>query len=166
MLENPDLIRHEIGQRIKKIQNSNPTKKRKDVLEKEIRRQQKGIEKLLDAYQEGLLELDELRNRLPGLRKRKEALLSEKRNLEATVTDRQTFLRLADNIENFLERIRSRADTLEVLERQKILRLVVKEILVYENTIKIRHLIPITQTSSPSGLPGRGNLSTGYLLGE
>ena len=164
LLENPDLIRHEIRQRIKKIKNSNPTKKRKDVLDKEIRRQQKGIEKLLDAYQEGLLELDELRNRLPALRKRKEALLSKKRNLEATVADRQTFLRLADNIENFLERIRSRADTLAVLERQKILRLVVKEILVYENTIKIRHLIPITQNSSPSGLPGRGNLSTGYLL--
>ena len=41
LLENPDLIRHEIGQRIKKIQNSNPTKKRKDVLDKEIRQQRK-----------------------------------------------------------------------------------------------------------------------------
>ena len=164
LLENPELIRQEIGQRIKKIQNSNPTKKRKDVLDKEIMRQQKGIEKLLDAYQENLLELDELRNRLPDLRKRKEALLSEQRNLEVTAADQQTFLRLADNIENFLERLHSRADTLDVLERQKILRLVVKDILVYENTIKIRHLIPITETSRPSGLSSRENLPNGYLL--
>ena len=110
LLENPDLIRQEIGQRIKKIQNSNPTKTRKDVLDREIMRQQKGIEKLLDAYQEGLLEIDELRNRLPDLRRRKAALLSEQRSLEVTAADQQTFLRLADNIENFLERLRSRAD--------------------------------------------------------
>lgn len=100
LLESPELVRHEIGRRIKKIQNSSPTNKRKDVLDKEIMRQQKGIEKLLDAYQEGLLELDELRNRMPDLRKRKEALLSQQRNLAVTAADQQTFLRLADNIEN------------------------------------------------------------------
>jgi hypothetical protein len=65
------------------------------------------LEKLLDAYQEGLLELDELRSRLPNLRKRSESLQSELRSLEATTGDRQTLLRLADNIGNFLERLRT-----------------------------------------------------------
>jgi site-specific DNA recombinase len=69
LLEDPALIRREIQRRLQKIQDSNPTKKRKEVLDKEITRQQKGIEKLLDAYQEGLLKLDELRSRMPMLRK-------------------------------------------------------------------------------------------------
>ena len=45
------------------------------------------MEKLLDAYQEGLLELNELRNRLPSLRKASEALQAELRSLEAISPD-------------------------------------------------------------------------------
>ena len=96
------MIRHEIQRRLQEIQDSNPTKKRKEVIDREITRHQKGIEKLLDAYQEGLLELDELRSRMPNLRKRSEALQAELRSLEAIAVDQQTFLRLAENIEGFL----------------------------------------------------------------
>ncbi len=163
LLEDPELIRQEIQRRLQEIQDSNPTQKRKEVLDREITRQQKGIEKLLDAYQEGLLELDELRSRLPNLRKRNEALQSELRSLEATTADQQTFLRLADNIGNFLERLRSTAYTLDVTERQKILRLVVKEILIYKETIKIKHSIPTTGATAPSGISGRGDMPS-YLL--
>jgi site-specific DNA recombinase len=163
LLEDPEMIRKEIQRRIKEIQNSSPTRKRKEVLNREITRQQKGIEKLLDAYQEGLLKLDELRDRLPNLRKRSDALQSELRSLEAASANQQTFFRLADNIENFLERLRRNADTLDVIERQKILRLVVKEILIHKETIKVRHSIPIPGTTAPSGPSGRENVPS-YLL--
>jgi site-specific DNA recombinase len=163
LLEDPELIRQEIQRRLQEIQNSNPIKKRKEVLDREIARQQKSIEKLLDAYQEGLLELEELRCRLPNLRKRSESLQSELRSLEATAGDRQILLRLAENMGNFLERLRCGADTLEVIERQKILRLVVKEILIHKETIKIRHSIPITGTQATSGVSGREDIPS-YLL--
>jgi site-specific DNA recombinase len=163
LLEDPALVRHEIQRRLQEIQDSNPTQKRKEVIDREIIRQQKGIEKLLDAYQEGLLKLDELRSRLPHLRKRNDTLQSELRSHEATVVDQQTFLRLAENIETFLVRLRSTADTLDVIERQKILRLVVKEILIHKDAIKIRHSIPINRTVTPTGPSERGN-APGYLL--
>ena len=163
LFKNPEMISTEIQRRIKEIKDSSPTRKRKEILDREITRQQKGIEKLLDAYQEGFLKLDELRDRLPNLRKRSEALQAELRNLEATAVDQQTFLRLAENIGNFLERLRCNADTLDVSERQKILRLVVKEILVHKETIKIKHSIPITGTTTPSGPSGIENVPS-YLL--
>jgi len=59
--------------------------------------------------------------------------------------------RLAETLTACLTRLRSAAETLSVLERQKILRLLVKEILVGEDTITIRHRIPI-----PSGPPQNG----------
>jgi site-specific DNA recombinase len=165
LFEDPEIIRQEIQRRIQQIQDSNPTKKRKEVLDKQIVHQQKGIEKLIDAYQEGLLELDELRNRMPDLRKRKEALLSELRTIESTVADQQTFLRMADNIEGFLERLRYTADNLDVLDRKKILRLVVKEILVFKDTIKIKHSIPITVPPRTPDISGaEKGLSKSYLL--
>jgi len=154
LIEDPDLVRTEIQRRIEEIQNSNPTRKRKEVLTKQTNRIRNSIEKLLDAYQEGLLRLEELRNRLPQLRKKEEAARSELLSLEAAAVDQETFLRLADNIEDFLGRLRTAADTLNITERQKVLRLVVKEILVYQDTIKIRHSIPITE-QKPSGSSGR-----------
>jgi site-specific DNA recombinase len=163
LLENPEMIRSEIRRRIRQIQDSSPTKRRKEVVEKEIVRVDKGIEKLLDAYQEGLLQLEELRRRMPDLRKKQQSLNSELGSLEVATVTQQGFLRLAENMEDFLGRLRKTADSMDVAERQKILRLVVKEILIDLETIKIRHSIPLTGDSSESGtLKGTGVPS--YLL--
>ena len=70
---------------------------------------------------------------------------------------------MVDTIGNFLDRLRNSADTLDVIERQKVLRLVVKEILVHNETIKIKHSIPVTRAAKPSGPSGGGNVPS-YLL--
>jgi len=163
LLQHPDLIRSEIQRRIKGIQDSNPTKRRKESLTKEITRLEKGIEKLVDAYQEGLLELEELRKRIPQLRKRDKALKSELHGLEAAIADQQAWLRLAYTMEDFLGRLRITANTLSITERQRILRLLVKEIVVYPYTIKIKHSIPVTGPSTPSKSSHMEELP-GYLL--
>jgi site-specific DNA recombinase len=163
LLEDPDLVRAEIQRRIKEIHDSNPTKRRKEALSKEIRRVQKAIEKLLDAYQEGLVKLEELRKRLPELRRRQEGLNSELYSLEAACADQQAFLRLANTIETFLERLRATAQTLSVTQRQKVLRLVVKEILVHPKTIKIKHSIPVSRPNTPVESSGTSEMPS-YLL--
>ena len=63
---------------------------------------QKSTHRLVDAYQEGLLSLEELRRRVPDLKKRKAALTSELRTLEASVVDEQKRLQLVENLEHFL----------------------------------------------------------------
>lgn len=160
LLENPELIRGEIQRRIRQIQNSSPTKRRKESIEKEIKRINNSIGKLLDAYQEGLLLLEELRKRIPALRARQQALWSEFNSLEATVASQHGFLSLAENMENFLNQLRKTADSMNVPDQQKILRLVVKEILIDLDTIKIRHSIPVTmahrqeESAESLGIPG------------
>ena len=163
LLESPELIRSEITRRIKQIQDSSPTKRRKDAVEREITRIGKSIEKLLDAYQEGLIQVEELRRRMPGLRKRQEALKAELNSLEAASSNHKQFLRLAENIEDFLGRLRKTADSMSVRDRQKIIRLVVKEILVDLDTIKIMHSIPVSEVSPGSGPEGGPEIPS-YLL--
>jgi site-specific DNA recombinase len=163
LLENPELIRAEIQRRLKQIQDSSPTKRRKEAVEKEVARIDKSIEKLLDAYQEGLLRLEELRKRMPGLRKRQDARKSELNSLEVAAASHQGFLRLAESMEDFLARLRKTAHSMSVSDRQKILRLVVKEILIDFETIKIRHSIPVTRPNPPPGPPKRSEMPS-YLL--
>ncbi len=167
LMENPDLIRKEINRRIQEAQDSNPTKTRKETLVKEITRVRNGIDRLLNAYQEDLLQLSELRIRIHGLRKRDSALKSELHSLEAKMVDQETCLQLVNRIDDFLKRIRNSAECLNVSSRQKILRLIVKEILVGPKTLTIKHSIPIRGSSSvprePSGPSGYPEVPS-YLL--
>src|SRR5262249_12934871 len=89
-----------------------------------------------------------LRERMPVLRQRQQTLRAELQAIADQTSDRAAFLRLAETLTAFLARLRSAAETLSVMERQRIVRLLVKDVLVGEGTITIRHSIPI-----PSGPP-------------
>jgi site-specific DNA recombinase len=108
----------------------------------------KGVERLLNAYQEALLSIEQLRERMPALRQRERTLRAELQAIADQANDRAAFLRLAETLTAFLTRLRNAAETINVTERQRIVRLVVKHVLVGDDTITIRHSIPV-----PSGPP-------------
>jgi len=126
----------------------------------------KGIERLLGAYQESLMSIDELRERMPGLRQREQALHAELQAISDQANDRAAFLRLAENLTAFLSRLRGAADTLSITERQRIVRLVVKDVLIGEDTITIRHSISVPQQGPEKGgnPPQSGVGGRNYLL--
>ena len=153
LLEDPTLIQHELDRRLAAARACDPTQQREHSLQRERTRVGKSIERLLNAYQEELVSLEQLRERMPALRQREQALRAELQAIADQAQDRATFLRLAETLTAFLARLRCAADTLDVIERQRIVRLVVKEILVGDDTIVIRHSIPVAPTPSPSGSP-------------
>jgi site-specific DNA recombinase len=107
------------------------------------------MERLVTAYQESLLSLEELRARMPELRRRERTLQAELQSLTDQTNDRAAYLRLTETLASFLARLHSSAQTLDIAERQRIVRLLVKEVLVGDDTIIIRHSIPIP--AAPSG---------------
>src|SRR5215471_4530830 len=159
LLEDPTLIQRELDRRLEAARASDPTRKREQSLQRESTHVGKGIERLLNAYQEGLLSIEQLRERMPVLRQRQQTLSAELQAIADQTNDRAAFLRLAETLIAFLARLRSAAETLSVIERQKIVRLLVKDVLVGEDIITIRHSIPI-----PSGLPQNGPNGQNYLL--
>jgi site-specific DNA recombinase len=76
---------------------------------------------------------------------------AELQSIVTQAQDRAAHLRLAQTFSAFLSRLRSSAKTLDVLERQRIVRLLVKEILVGDDAIIIRHSIPITPSGPDDG---------------
>ena len=143
LLEDPELIHNELDRRLAAAREADPTKRREEALRRDLVRIRKSIDRLLTAYQEGLLSLDELRQRLPNLRRREQADNAELQAIVDQSVDRATYLRLAETLTTFLARLRSSADALDVSERQRVLRLLVKEILVSDDKIIIRHCIPL-----------------------
>lgn len=150
LLDDPSLIHSEIQRRLEAARNADPRRRREADLRRERARLDNGIERLVNAYQEGLLTLAELRQRMPSLRKHQQAVESELHSLEMAAADQSRYLQLAETLGEFRAKLRARANSLDVRERQKILRLLVKEVLVDRETVTIRHSIPIPQYSPPS----------------
>ena len=148
LLEEPALIQQELDRRLAAAQAADPTKKRTQAVERDLKRVGKSMERLLTAYQEDLLSLGQLRERMPLLRQREQTLRHELNALVEQTRERAAHLGLAETLSVFLTRLRGAAETLDIVERQRIVRLVVKEVLVNDDTIVIRHCIPV-----PSGPP-------------
>jgi len=153
LLEDPTLIQQELDRRLAAARSSDPAMKREQSLHRELTHVGKSIERLVNAYQEQLLSIEQLRERMPLLRQREQRLRAELQAIADQAADRATFLRLAETLAAFLGRVRSAADTLDVIERQRIVRLVVKDILIGDDTIVIRHCIPTGSAPPPHGGP-------------
>ena len=171
LLDDPQLIQAEIDRRQQAARSADPLSKREEELRREQARVEKTSERLVTAYQEGLVTLAQLRQRMPALQKQTQAVESELKSLKMAVLDEAKYLQLAESLGSFRSKLRARADSLETAVRQQILRLVVKEVLVGTDTITLRHSIPIPKSgprSSGSPAPASGVTGSkptpGYLL--
>lgn len=144
LLEDPALVRAEIDRRLQAARTEHPAARRREALERDLTRAEAAIARLIEAYQEQLLSLDELRARMPALRKRQTTLRAQLDALDAELHDAETYLKLADTLEGFLGRLADGLEQLSVEEQQRILRLVVREVLIGgdDDKITIRHSIP------------------------
>jgi site-specific DNA recombinase len=151
LLENPSRIGVELDRRLRELRSSHPVAVQRFRVERERSKVATSISRLVDAYQEQLLSLAELRRRLPALRKREVSLATQLQSLDAQAVDQETYLALAQNLEAFTARLRESARQASIAERQRVVRLLVKEVLVGPERILIRHSIP---TSRPDPTPG------------
>src|ERR1700722_1007243 len=155
LLDDPTLIQAELDRRMEPAKRTDQLRKRGDILQREQVRIQKNIDRLVTAYQESLVTLEQLRQRMPDLRRQEQAVQSELVSLAEAAADQSKYLRLVETLAEFRGRLRLRADSLIVGERQQILRLLVKEILVGKEIVTIRHSIPTRHSGAgPNGSPG------------
>ena len=150
LLADPGLIRGEIDRRLHELRAANPATTQKSRLELELNRCARTITRLLQAYQEELVLLEELRERMPELRQKKSTIRAQLDALEMETIDQKTYVALAENLENFLRRLRDGAEKSSIEDRQRVVRLLVKDVLVGPERIVIRHSIP-TRSPDPGG---------------
>ena len=94
---------------------------------------------------------------MPHLRARETSLRGQINALNAQAADRDAYLKLADDLEGFLARLRGNAATATVDGRRRVLRLLVKDVLIGPEKITIRHRIPVREPAGSSGRPPQHN---------
>jgi site-specific DNA recombinase len=143
LLADPQLIRTEIDRRLEAARTADPVARQRKRLQIALAKATAAISSMIEALAEGLITIDELRARMPNLRARETSLRNQIDALEAQLVDREVYLALAEDLEGFLAQLRNGADTASVTERQRVLRLLVKDVLIGPEKITIRHRIPV-----------------------
>jgi site-specific DNA recombinase len=172
LIEDPALIQAELARRVQAARRSHPAKLHQERTARELLQIQRRVERLLTAYQEELLDLDELRRRMPALRRQEARLKAELESLDGMLADQSAWLHLVHTLNEFLERLRGQAQTTDVLTHQRIMRLIVKEVIVGDDSITIRHSIPSSNRSAggptggaePPASPAASRTTAGSLL--
>jgi site-specific DNA recombinase len=129
------------------------------ALDVRIGRVEREDHRLLDAYQAGVIDLEELterrqvlKDRLQGLREQQDQqarLRQERARAEAVLTD----------LTAFCERIQARLGDASFEDKQAILQLLIERIIVGKETLEIRHVIPLNG-------PGLGGSETVRLRSD
>ncbi|MGA8460108.1 MAG: hypothetical protein WB800_32240, partial [Streptosporangiaceae bacterium] len=123
---------------------------------------------MIEAFQEQLITIDELRARMPALRARETNLRGQAAALDTQLADRDAYLKLADDLEGFLAQLRGNSHDASTTERQRVLRLLVKDVLIGPEKVTIRHRIPIRERTTgdkePTSADTEGDHAASYPL--
>ena len=101
LLEYPGLLQTELDRRPQAARTTDPLRRRETTLRRDHTRLAKSMGRLLTAYQESLITLEQLRCRMPELRKQQQAIEAELQSLEMAAVDQTRYLRLVETLTEF-----------------------------------------------------------------
>ncbi len=104
---------------------------------------EKQNQRLLDAYQSEVIELDELTSRRQALEQQRQVLENRVSELEQLALQQARQEALASDMAEFCENINSMLQSPTPQEKQQVLRLVVDHILVGKEQLIIKHVVPL-----------------------
>jgi site-specific DNA recombinase len=113
---------------------------------------QRGIARLIDAYQEGFLERTEFEPRIRAARERLARLESEAEALAGREIEEGEMRRVVDQLESFAARVRDGLETADWDARREIMRALIRKVEIGEGAIRIEYKVgPLPFDRGPSG---------------
>ena len=145
ILKNPKLVEKEIERRSAEDPGWKRLNERKMDLKRIHNKLTSSRNKLLDAYTEGeCLSLDELKKRMVILNQQIQQVEKEKAIIEAQTNNKEQFKQSQLTLEKFSESLANSSVGLTIEEKQRVVRALIHEIVILEDSINIRHCIPIS----------------------
>lgn len=100
-------------------------------------------QRLLDAYQAEALDIAELKERRAQIAGRRQVLTAQREQQTRLQAEQHTARELWADLRSFCERTRSRLEETGLADRQRLLQLLIERVIVGDDTLEIRHVIPL-----------------------
>jgi site-specific DNA recombinase len=114
--------------------------------------------RLVDAYQAGIIELEELKERRTKVARQREALTTQYEQRARLRREATQAREVLEDLEAFCGRINARLEEATFEEKQAILQLLIERVIVGEDTLEIHHVIPLHgPPGEPKGSPASPN---------
>ena len=143
LLRNPQVLIEQYNQR-QDSDYGTPEQQEQQRLKRRLAGLKRESKRLVDAYQSGVIELDDLKDRRDRVAEECRRLEDRLNSLEQQRQGQQRQAALATTLEEFCRNIGAALDNPSFETKQKILRLVVERIEFVEDQITIKHVIPIS----------------------
>jgi site-specific DNA recombinase len=111
-------------------------------LERQLTALEREVQRLIDAYQASVIDLPELQTRRQRIEEHGQVLRQRVRELAHQRESREQQLRLLQGLDEFCASIRDALQTPSFTVKQKVLQLVVDQVIVEEQRITVRHVVP------------------------
>jgi site-specific DNA recombinase len=134
-------------------EEQNPNLDEGDRLTSRLRALERQWTRLLDAFQEGLLDKAELTQRKTRLDAEREALQQRLAGLQTQQRRKQITAQMMQDFEAFCHQIQASLDDPSLQVQQEVIRLLIDHIVVSNDAITIKHIIPTDDDCRL--LPGR-----------
>jgi len=122
-----------------------------EALDRHIVRLRRGVDRLIDGYTEGIIDPDEFKPRLAGLKARLARLQSERETAMATHEAERGFQLVLGRIDEFAQRVRAGLDGLDWQGRRDLVRTLVKRIEIDRDQVEVVFRVPGTTTPNGAG---------------
>jgi site-specific DNA recombinase len=122
--------------------------------EAQLQRLAREEQRLVDAYQAEVIDLAELKARREQIRGRRQVLVTQRDQEQRQQSEHRAARAVWSDLEAFCRRVRSRLDEASLGERQRILQLLIERVIVGEDSLEIRHVIPLAGAGGERSGPG------------
>lgn len=152
LLENPSELLAQFEEFAHLADASTGQAQRQDrQLQAALDRLQRQENRLVDAYQAEVISLDELSQRRQELALRRQGLLDQQRQQAQLHQQQHRAQEVLESLTAFCAHIQNRLDHLTFAEKQALLQLLIERVIVGEDTLEIRHVIPLHGDMALSG---------------
>ncbi len=131
------------------------------VFDRQIVRLRHGVDRLIDGYAEGIIDSDEFKPRLAGLKARLTRLQSERETALATQDAERDLQLVLGRIDEFAQRVRAGLDGLDWHGRRDVIRTLVRRIEIDRDQVEIVFRVPGSTPDDNGRSPPSSNSSAG-----
>jgi site-specific DNA recombinase len=154
LLEDPRRLAAEYRRRLAEIRAGTGDRDQAAALDRQIAGLRRGIGRLIDGYAEGVIERDEFRPRIAGLRERLSRAEAQRRALAEAAEAERGLALVVGRVEDFAANVRRGLDELDWPGTRDIIRALVRRIEIDAEAIEVVSRVPpVTPGDSPYG-PG------------
>jgi site-specific DNA recombinase len=153
LLLNPQRLREEYQRRLKPNDHNDPPRRRHH--ETQVAKLRQGIARLIDAYEDGLLEKAQFASRLERSQQRLKQLESELQTYLEEKREQDELQLIVGCLEDFAQQARQGIQTADFSMRQEIIRTLVKRIEIEPDHVRLIYRVTPTRPFDQGPIRGR-----------